>query len=64
MSPYFQCHDCEHVNQCAQDNKICPFCGSSKGHIISDTEFREKRNTGAIRTVTHYGKKSPKKHKK
>ena len=51
MSPYFVCHDCSKVTYCKPDNIVCPFCSSSDGHIISDKEYIDQRNTGAIRTI-------------
>jgi Zn finger protein HypA/HybF involved in hydrogenase expression len=51
MSPHFVCHDCGRVSLCEPQNKICPSCDSTKGHIISDEEFKEYRKTGAVKPI-------------
>jgi uncharacterized OB-fold protein len=63
MSPHFVCHDCGSVNFCEPKNTLCPFCHSSNGHIISNEEFREQHDTGAIKTIDPRTKKPFKKDK-
>jgi len=63
MSPYFSCHDCGSVTPYQPDNKVCSFCASSNGHIISNEDYIEQRNTGVIKTIDPHTKKPFKKGK-
>ena len=51
MPHYFLCYDCSHVDPCQQDNRVCPFCSSSNGRILSDEEFRRQYKKGTIHLI-------------
>jgi hypothetical protein len=64
MSPYFLCYDCSSVNRCEPETNICPSCMSSRGRIISDQDFTQQHDSGAIKTIDPHTKKPfKKKHK-
>lgn len=64
MSPHFLCYECLGVPLCDSNTESCPSCGSKRGRLITDAEFREQYSTGAIRLIDPRTKKAFKKNKK
>jgi len=51
MPPYFNCFNCNHVSPDPKDNSKCPFCGSTKGRMMSEDEFNRKEDIGAMHLI-------------
>ena len=64
MSPFFQCSACMKVAELTQDKRICSFCGSNQGQIISDERFWERHDKGSIVLIDPASGKPVKKKKK
>ncbi len=46
--PYFHCYQCEFIVHTVKDRESCTLCGSNKGKLMTDEEYRADVEAGII----------------